>query len=95
MNINSIQGMNAYTSNALMASSTSARNNNTETTGVDLNKASIQPIQEAFQVNITPEALALQSKNTESLANEAQEQTQTLQAQQPQSRQGIQLDVIA
>lgn len=95
MDINSIQGMNAYTANALMADTTSVRNNNKEATGVELNKASSQPIQEAFQVDITPEALALQSENTDAFAKEEQEQTQTMQTQQFQSRQGIQLDVIA
>ncbi|MGD9824398.1 hypothetical protein [Desulfobacter sp.] len=95
MNINSIQGMNAYTANALMADTTSVQNNTKEATSVDLNKASSQPVQEAFKVDITPEALALQSENTEALAEEAQDQLQTMQTQQPQGRQGILLDVIA
>nr|WP_320014530.1 hypothetical protein [uncultured Desulfobacter sp.] len=98
MNINNIQGMNAYTANVLMADTVSVQNNNKEATGVEPNEESIQPVQEAFQVDITQEALALQAKNTEDLANEDQEQQLTQQSQQPQSFQGLpgsQLDIIA
>ncbi len=95
MDINSIQGMNVYTANALMANTTSVRNNTKEATSIELNTASSQPVQEAFKVDITPEALALQSENTEALAKEEQEQPQAMQTHQPQGRQGILLDVIA
>ncbi len=98
MDMNSIQGMNAYTANVLMANTVSAQNNNKEATGVEPNKESTQPVQEAFHVDITQEALALQAENTEDLAKEDQEQQITQQNRQTQSfqgRQGSQLDIIA
>ena len=100
MDINSIQGMNTYTANLRMADTGSVQNNNKEVTG-EPNKESPQPVQEAFKVDITPEALALQAENTEDLDTEDLEQQiarQTQQAQQTQSfqgRQGSQLDIIA
>lgn len=101
MNINSVQGMNAYTANALMADTASVQNNNKDATNVELDKEPIQPVQEAFQVNITQEALALQAENAEDLAREDQEQQLTQQIQQAQLPQqfqgqpGGQLDIIA
>ena len=101
MDINSIQGMNAYTANVPMADTASVRNNNKEATGIEPNKESTQPVQEAFQVDITQEALALQAENTDDLAKEDQEQQitqqnqQIQQAQSFQARQGGQLDIIA
>ncbi len=98
MDINSIQGMNAYTANVLMADTVSVQNNNKEATGVEPNKERTQTVQKAFQVDITQEALALQTENTEDLAKEDQEQqiTQQIQQTQPiQGRQGSQLDIIA
>jgi len=93
MNINGIQGMNAYTANVLMADTVSIRNTNKEATGVEPNKESIQPVQEAFQVDITQEALALQAKNTEDQEQQITQQNQ--QTQSFQGRPGIQLDIIA
>ncbi|MGM0654609.1 MAG: hypothetical protein ACQETR_04695 [Thermodesulfobacteriota bacterium] len=98
MDINSIQGMNTYTANLRMADTGSVQKNNKEATGVEPNKESTQPVQEAFKVDITREALALQAENTEDLEKEDQEQQLYRQIQQPQSfqgRQGSQLDIIA
>ena len=74
MNITSIQGMNAYTANTLMSDTASVQNNNKEATDVDPIKESTQPPQEAFQVEITQQALTLQAQNTKDLVNEDQEQ---------------------
>ncbi len=87
MNINNIQGMNAYKANLLMADTASVQNKNKET-GVEPNKESTQPVQKAFQIDITQEALALQAKSTENLAEEDQEQHISQQIQQAQSHQG-------
>lgn len=101
MNINSIQGMNAYTSNALTADTTSVQSNNKESTGLQADKDSSQTLQEAFQVDITQQALALQAENTEDLADEdlaqqlAQQAQQAQQNGQSQGRQGGQLDIVA
>ena len=98
MDMNIIQGMDAYTANVLMADTVSVQNNITEVTGVEPNKESTQPVQEAFQVDITREALALQAENTEDPAIENQEQQITQQNQQNQhfqDRQGSRLDTIA
>lgn len=101
MDINSIQGMNSYTANLRMADTGSVQKNNKEATGVEPNKESTQPVQEAFKVDITQEALALQAENTEDLEKEDQEQQidrqiqQTQQTQSFQVRQGRQIDIIA
>lgn len=98
MDMNSIQGINAYKANVRMADTASVRNNNKEATGVEPNKENTQTVQKAFQVDITQEALALQTENTEDLAKENQEQQITQQIQQTQSfqnRQGSQLDIVA
>lgn len=101
MDMNIIQGMDAYTANVLMADTVSVQNNIKEVTGVEPNKESTQPVQEAFQVDITREALALQAENTEDPAIENQEQQITQQNQQNQQnqhfqdRQGSRLDTIA
>ncbi|WP_462268354.1 hypothetical protein [Desulfobacter sp.] len=98
MDINSIQGMNTYTANLRMADTGSVQKNNKEAAGVEPNKESAQPVQEAFKVDITKEALALQAENTEDLEKEDQEQQidrQIQQAQSFQGRQGRQLDIIA
>lgn len=98
MDMNSIHGMNAYTANVPMADTASVRNNNKEATSIEPAKESTQPVQEAFQVNITQEALALQTQNTEDLAKKDQEQQVAQQNQQDQSfqgRQSNQLDIIA
>jgi len=95
MDINNIQGMNAYTAGARMADTASVRNINKDATEIEPDKASPRITQEAFQVDITREALALQTENTEAPAKENREQQLPVQTQQPQVRQGIQLDVIA
>ncbi|NDY73003.1 hypothetical protein DO021_16410 [Desulfobacter hydrogenophilus] len=100
MNIDSIQGMNAYTANALMTNTASEQNNYKEATGVEPIEKSPQASQEAFQVEITQQALTLQAQNTEDPVKKDQEQTaeqirQTPQTQSLPGRQGSQLDVIA
>jgi len=101
MDINSIQGMNTYTANMRMTDTGSVQNNNKEATGVEPNKESPQPVQEAFKVDITREALALQAENTEDLDTEDQEQQidrqiqQTQQTQSFQGQQARQFDIIA
>lgn len=98
MNINNIQGINAYTANTLMTDTGSVQKNTGETTGVEPNKDSIQPRQEAFQVEITQQALALQAENTESTSEEGQVQMQAQTAQQtgqPQGVPGRLIDIVA
>ena len=95
MDINSIQGMSAYAANAQVAKTASVQNNNKEVTNAELYKEGTQTLQEAFQVDITQEALALQTENPEDLAQKSQEQLLPVQAQQTQGQQGIHLDVIA
>lgn len=94
MDMNSIQGINAYKANVRMADTASVQNNNKEVTGVEPNKESTQTVQKAFQVDITQEALALQAENTEDLAKEDQEQQITQQIQPLQNRQGRQIDIM-
>ena len=70
MDINSIQTLNAYTANAQMADTATVQNNNKETTAVAAGKESTQTLQEAFQVDITPQALTLQAQNKQDMAQE-------------------------
>ncbi|WP_321493528.1 hypothetical protein [uncultured Desulfobacter sp.] len=72
MDINAIQGMNVYTANALKSDTTLARKN--EISDLELNKESAKTVPEAFQVNITQEAIALQTGKTEDFASEDQKQ---------------------
>ncbi|NWH04347.1 hypothetical protein [Desulfobacter latus] len=101
MDINSIQGMKAYTTNVRLTDTASVQTNNKEATSVEPNKEITQSVQEAFKVEITPEALALQAENTENPDKENQDQQiarqiqQTQQNQSFQGRQGGQLDIIA
>jgi hypothetical protein len=102
MNITGIQGMNAYTANAQMADTASVQNNNKEATATPpINKESSQALQEAFQVEITPQALTLQAQKKQDPAQEELNQQPTLQnlqnqqMDQRQTRQGSQLDIIA
>lgn len=101
MDINTIQGMNVYTANALKSDTTLARKN--EISDLELNKDSAKTVPEAFQVNITQEALALQTGKTEDFASEDQKQQmyqeassllQYAQTQQSQSRPGSLIDTI-
>ena len=97
MDIKSIQGMNAYTTNALTADTTAVQNNIKETQDVKTNTESTQTNQEAFQVNITQQALALQAENTADPAKQNQEQLfsqQTYQAQPIQGPQGTRIDIF-
>ena len=100
MDINSIQGINAYTANTLMSDTGSVQNNNKEVTGVEPIKENTQTLQEAFQVEITQQALTLQAQNTDDLAKEDQVQMteQTQQALEAPSLPGqrvSQLDIVA
>ena len=98
MDINNIQGMNAYTAYSVSADTTSVRNNNTQAVGAEFNKQTAPADQEAFQVNITQEALSLQTENTEEPAQEDMKQQLTQQVQQTQQfqgQQGSQLDIFA
>lgn len=107
MNINNIQGMNAYTANARMSDTASVQNGYKQTTGTELNEGNTQTLQQAFQVEITQEAMTLQTQRQEDMAEKDQVQLlakqnsqalQTSQIQQTgpfQNRQGAQIDVIA
>nr|WP_319394923.1 hypothetical protein [uncultured Desulfobacter sp.] len=106
MNITGIQGLNAYTANAQMADTAPVQNNNKEATAAtDINKENAQTLQEAFQVEITPQALTLQSQKQQDLAQEEQNQQPTLQnfkdgqmdqsMNQPQVLRGGQVNIIA
>jgi len=97
MDIKSIQGMNAYTTNALTAGTTAVPNNIKEKPDVKTNTESTQTNQDAFQVNITQQALALQAENTADPAKQNQEQLfsqQTYQAQPIQGPQGNRIDIF-
>nr|WP_320193309.1 hypothetical protein [uncultured Desulfobacter sp.] len=103
MNIYSIQGMNAYTANTQMADTASVQNTNKQATETDteLTPQSTQTLQQAFQVEITQEAMTLQSQKEENLAEKDQKQLMdqlTPQVQQGdplQNRQGAQIDIMA
>lgn len=102
MNISSIQGMNAYTANAQMAETAPVQNNTKEATAPAAdNEKSTQTPQEAFQVEITPQALTLQTQKQQDSPQEELNQQPTLQnlktqqMDQPQVQQGSQLDVFA
>ncbi|MCG8550411.1 MAG: hypothetical protein MI799_08420 [Desulfobacterales bacterium] len=103
MNIHSIQGMNAYTDNMQVAGTASVRNNNKEETGAQTYQENTQPLQQAFQVEITQQAMTLQAQSKENPAEEDDldqlpaHQNQITQ-QTGQSRliqQGSLLDIIA
>jgi len=105
MNITSIQGMNAYTANTQMAETASVQNDNKEASAPPNNKESTQTRQEAFQVEITPQALTLQAQKQQELAKEEQDQQSTLQSfkdkqmdqsmNPPQVLPGGQLNIVA
>ncbi len=106
MNIAGIQGLNAYTANAQMADTAPVRNNNREATpATDINKENPRTRQEAFQVEITPQALTLQAQKQLDLAQEEQNQQSTLKSfkddqmdqsmNQPQVLRGGQVNIIA
>ena len=97
MGIQNIQGMNAYTANALITDTASVQNSPKEKTDVETNMERTPATQEAFQVNITQQALALQAENTEDMAKEGQRHqlAQRTDSTQPlQSPQGTQLDIF-
>lgn len=83
MDINSIQGLNAYTANSLTTETASTRNTNKEAAGAEPDREKTQPHQEAFQVEITEQAMTLQTQNKQALAKE--EQDQLLRLPNPQS----------
>ena len=58
MDINSIQGANAYAASRPPVDTTVVQNQNQQASTTALNQDTAQPLQEAFEVNITPEALA-------------------------------------
>jgi len=58
MNINSIQGANAYTATQPIKENSLVQNQNREAAQTDLNLENNRVIQEAFEVNITHEARA-------------------------------------
>nr|WP_319493340.1 hypothetical protein [uncultured Desulfobacter sp.] len=73
MEINRIQTMKAYAANSQMAETVTVRNTNKEATGVVTDKQSTQTLQEAFQVDITPQALTLQAQREQEMPQEEQE----------------------
>ena len=86
MDINTIQGMNTYAAfNTTKADERLVQTNQdaaTTNTGIE----SIQTVQEAFQVDITQEALAMQAENTGNLpAEEAAAQVETNQIETNQA----------
>lgn len=94
MDIKNIQGMNAYTANTLTAD---VQNNLNEKQDVKTNTESTQTTQEAFQVNITQQALELQAENTEEPVKQNEEQLfaqQTYQAQPLQGPQSSRIDIF-
>nr|WP_321395628.1 hypothetical protein [uncultured Desulfobacter sp.] len=103
MDINNIQRMNAYTANAQMTNTASVLNNNKEATAAVTDGESTQTLQEAFQVEITPEALTLQSQRKQDTAQKEQEMNpqltpqsfKTQQMDQLQTKQGSQLNIVA
>ncbi|WP_321416113.1 hypothetical protein [uncultured Desulfobacter sp.] len=107
MNIYNIQGMNAYTANAPMAEKAPVQNNNKQATDTELNQENTQTLQQAFQVEITQQAMTLQAQKKEDLAEKDQVQltdqqttqvqlnAQTQQAGPLQNQQGARIDIIA
>ncbi|WP_020590138.1 hypothetical protein [Desulfobacter curvatus] len=102
MDINNIQGMNAYKANTLMADTASVRNdNNKEATGTEPNGESTRTLQEAVQVEITQQAMTLQAERKKDLVKEEQDQQLTQQGPQNgpiaqyQGQQGSWIDVVA
>ena len=78
MDINTIQGMNTYAAFNTTKADERLVQTNQETEATNTSIESIQTVQEAFQVDITQEALAMQAQNTGNLpAEEAAAQTET------------------
>ena len=73
MEINRIQTMKAYAANSQMAETATVQNTNKEATTAVTDKQSTQTLQEAFQVEITPQALTLQAQKDQEMAQEEQE----------------------
>ncbi len=66
MDINSIQGANAYASSTRpVAESNLVQDQNREAAQADLNQESTRAVQEAFEVSITPEAREQQAAASE------------------------------
>lgn len=85
MDIKSFQTMNAYTANALFADTASVQNSPKETPDVEPNAGRPQTVQEAFQVNITQQALALQTENTADLSQKTRNSSQLNKSSSPNS----------
>lgn len=101
MDISNIQGMNAYATNAQTAYTASVQNDKMEATATAPGKESTPTRQEAFQVEITPQALTLQAQKQQDSTEKELTQQPTLQnlkdeqMYQLQNRQGSRLDIIA
>jgi hypothetical protein len=65
MDINSIQGANAYANTRPVAESNVVQEQNQEAAQTDLNQESTRAVQEAFEVNITQEAREAAAGETE------------------------------
>ncbi|MCG8615203.1 MAG: hypothetical protein MI802_03220 [Desulfobacterales bacterium] len=61
MDINSVQGLNAYTSTRPAADDNLAQNQNQEAAQADFNRENIQVVQEAFEVSLSQEGIAQQT----------------------------------
>ena len=95
MNINTIPKMNGYAAMELARDGYSGSAD--MELNMELNQESTQ-VQNAFQVDITQEALAIQNRNTLDLGPKGQEQILTRpieQSQQLQGGQSIKIDIIA
>ncbi len=76
MDINSIQGANAYAATRPVAESNVVQEQNQEAAQTDLNQESTRAVQEAFEVNITQEA-----REQQAAASEETEETRPERAQ--------------
>ncbi|HCY84500.1 MAG TPA: hypothetical protein DHV36_05130 [Desulfobacteraceae bacterium] len=65
MDINSVQGLNAYTSTRPTAEDNLVQNQNQEAAQADLNRENAQVVQEAFEVSLSSEGLAQQTTAVE------------------------------
>ncbi len=91
MDINSIQGANAYAATRPVTESNVVQEQNQEAAQADLNQESTRAVQEAFEVNITEEARAQQAAAGETEETQLPEPAQAAAADQGPAQQPSQI----
>lgn len=84
MDINSVQGLSAYTNTKPLAEGSLVQNQNQEAAQTNLNQESARAAQEAFEVNLSREGLAQQAAAAEEPSAPEQPPAETDEAPLPE-----------